>query len=311
MPLSQHQSIQHYENFPVASFLCPRHLRRAVTAVYHFARTADDLADEGEASAKERLKLLKAYRAGLEKSLENGSFESDPSVDAISSSKLNSKALHSSQAQTIGEDSSGNDSAHSLSDTAHAEQSYLWQHVFSPLGEAIKKFSIPHQHFHDLLDAFEQDVTYTDQSIRYENNEQLINYCMKSAAPIGRIMMHLFGQSDPRLLSLSDKICCALQLINFCQDINQDIARRRLYIPINSSLEQLIAESRELMMKGAPLALEVPGRAGWELRAVVQGGLRIVDRIELVDPRIARPKLGTFDCAVIAWRCLFKSSFRS
>ena len=156
---------------------------------------------------------------------------------------------------------------------------------------------------HDLLSAFEQDVRYTEQQHRYESTDELLGYCRLSANPVGRLLLHLYGVHDARSLQQSDQICSALQLINFWQDISRDLPNGRCYLPADTlqrhglqvadfehpALEatpdrqavvaELCAYARGLMQLGAPLARRVPGRAGWELRLVVQGGLRILDAI--------------------------------
>jgi phytoene/squalene synthetase len=257
--------VDHYENFPVASWLCPPRLRKAVIAVYHFARTADDLADEGDVSPTERLRLLSDFRSELEAC---------------------AKGL-ASQANT----------------DAH------WRGLFSNLSQTLEEFQIPVQHFHDLLDAFELDVIRTGSEFRYNNRAELLQYCMKSAAPIGRIMMHLFSEHSAHLIQKSDAICCALQLINFWQDIALDIKRQRFYLPIGAQLSEEVSYAKELMISGASLALEVRGRAGWELRAIVQGGLRITEKLSQKDPFVQRPKITKLDYPLMLWRCLFERNF--
>ena len=266
--------VDHYENFPVASWLCPRHLRFPVSVIYHFARTADDLADEGPSSAAQRLIDLSEFRSDLNHCLSD---------------------------------------ANNTSAASGLEKSYLerskWPQIFKPLGTVLREYQIPSALLFLLLDAFEQDVMYSHHERRYKSREELIAYCQKSAAPIGRIMMHLFGESKPDDLLKSDSICCALQLINFWQDISLDIPRKRFYLPEGSSIEDEINFAKKLMQNGASLALSVPGRAGWELRFVVQGGMRIIDKLERSNPLKKRPKITRLDYALIAWRCLFKKHF--
>lgn len=261
--------IDHYENFPVASWLCPVHLRFAVSAVYHFARTGDDLADEGPQDAAKRIADLSEYRSDLNL--------------CISSSR---------DGQPWGEITSKR-----------------WPHIFTPLQTVLTEYAVPAEYLHQLLDAFEQDVLYTLASTHYKNRHELLEYCLKSAAPIGRIMLHLFQHDDPQSLKQSDAICSALQLINFWQDISVDLPRNRFYLPLDSDLKTEIAFAKELMQNAAPLCLSIKGRAGWELRAVVQGGLRIIDKLQRLNPLQSRPKLTRLDYVVIAWRCCFKSSF--
>jgi squalene synthase HpnC len=269
--------VDHYENFPVASWLCPPRLRPPIAAVYWFARTADDIADEGNATAGERLDALAAYRSDLV-------------------------------------------------ELAHGRPtSGRWDPVFLPLGAAMRQFALPPALLLDLLSAFEQDVAKTRDGHGYRDRAELLDYCRRSANPVGRLLLHLYGIADEAALARSDAICSALQLINFWQDVGQDLPRGRRYLPdadcaafgvdpvapAAAPVERRRALvrhecdwARGLMLEGAPLAKRVPGRAGWELRGVVQGGLRILDRIEALgfDTFNARPKLGRRDLAVIAAR---------
>lgn len=254
-------SIEHYENFPVASWLCPARLRPAVVALYHFARTADDLADEGAAPAHHRLESLGDYRADLQTCLNEGH---PPSV--------------------------------------------RWPHIFGPLRDAVQQHKLPPAPLFDLLDAFEQDVVYARVGQGYRNRAELLDYCRRSANPVGRLMLHLYGVTDATALHQSDAICTALQLINLWQDRAQDLQRGRDYLPQDHTLAEELEFARALMMQGAPLVHHIRGRAGWELRAVVQGGLRILDKLdarhETSDPiQLSRPTLNRFDFLRIFWRC--------
>jgi len=255
-------SIDHYENFPVASWLCPVRLRPTVMALYQFARTADDLADEGHEPAHHRLDALGEYRADLQHCLNQANVKSA-----------------------------------------------RWPHVFGPLRLAIAQHQLPTQPLFDLLDAFEQDVVYTSVGQGYRNRAELLNYCQRSANPVGRLMLHLYGVTDATSLTQSNAICTALQLINFWQDRAEDLRRGRDYLPEGHTLSEEMHFARELMMQGAPLVHRVKGRAGWELRAVVQGGLRLLDkldaRLETKDHRqLASPRLHKSDFIRIFWRCL-------
>ncbi len=255
-------SIDHYENFPVASWLCPARLRPAVQALYHFARTADDLADEGLDPAHHRLDALGEYRADLQACLSPGR---SPSV--------------------------------------------RWPAVFDALDNALQAFNLPTQPLFDLLDAFEQDVIYTSVGQGYRNRGELLDYCRRSANPVGRLMLHLYGVQDATSLAQSDAICTALQLINFWQDRGEDLRRGRDYLPQGHTLAEELRFARQLMLQGAPLVHRVKGRAGWELRAVVQGGLCILTkldaRVETADPQqLPRPTLKKFDVIRIFWRCI-------
>ena len=182
------------------------------------------------------------------------------------------------------------------------------------------------QLLHDLLDAFEQDVLKTRDGAGYANQAELLDYCRRSANPIGRLLLHLYGVSDAQALRLSDEICTALQLINFGQDLSLDIPRGRYYLTqedctrfgvlqtdllacrqtpaINHLIAAGAASARARMLESAALVHRLPGRAGWELRLVVQGGLRILDKIEALQFAIlsTRPTLRWWDFPVMLWR---------
>lgn len=245
--------VTHYENFPVASLLCPPRLRPPITAIYAFARTADDIADEGGAAPAERLADLAAYRAEL------------------------------------------------AAVAAGAAPGPRWAAVFGPLQVQLRAHGLPVPLLDDLLSAFVQDVEKTLDASGYATRAELLDYCRRSANPVGRLLLHLYGVQDSAALAQSDAICSALQLINFWQDLSVDIPRGRHYLTdadcaahgvARAGLQAqqatpetllLIADcvhwARALMQSGAPLVHRLPGRAGWELRLVVQGGLRILDRI--------------------------------
>ena len=269
-------AVDHYENFPVASVLCPRRLRPAVRALYAFARTADDLADEGDLTAAQRLESLLAYRRDLHASL------------------------------------------------AGSPVSPRWPAIFAPLATAVREYQLPADQLDALLDAFVQDVTVD----RYADRLGLVDYCKRSAQPVGRLVLRLHGVDDPVSLRRSDAICTSLQLANFWQDFGQDAARGRIYAPLADCLKHrvevarilacrddanscalmldLVAWARDLMLFGAPLVHSLPGRAGWELRLVVQGGLRVLERIETMAGATLgrRPTIGWRDIPVMAWRAL-------
>ena len=173
-----------------------------------------------------------------------------------------------------------------------------------------------------LLSAFEQDVVKT----RYASQAELLDYCRRSANPVGRLLLHLYTVTEAQSLAQSDCICTALQLVNFWQDLGVDIPRGRIYLPadgwarlgvdeaqllrleVNPSTTALVAANvawaKTLMQRGAPLAKKVPGRAGWELRLVVQGGLRIAEKIEQMDfaSLQQRPKINAWDGLIMLWR---------
>lgn len=273
--------ISHYENFPVASFLCPAHLRPPIAAIYAFARTADDIADEGDAPAQQRLDDLADMRADL-------------------------------IAASLAQPGTGR-----------------WPQVFEPLTLMLAQFKLPVPLLEDLLSAFTQDVIRTRDAATYACRAEVLAYCGLSANPVGRLLLHLYGVSDEVSLAQSDDICTALQLINFWQDVGQDIARGRYYLPSDEcaalglvpndllalcqspSATTLIANNvqyaRTSMLNGAQLVKKVPGRAGWELRLVVQGGLRIADKIEALqfNTLTQRPKITRWDVPVMLWRALW------
>ena len=258
-------SVNHYENFPVASILCPPALRPSVAAIYHFARTADDIADEGNASPEQRLDDLDAYRKDL------------------------------------------------LSIVAGEADSDRWPEVFKPLAAVMRERALPPPLLDDLLSAFAQDVT----TQRYADRPELLDYCRRSANPVGRLLLHLYGVTGANVLRQSDAICTALQLANFWQDLGVDTRRGRFYVPATdrarhaddarAQIAEMVGWTRELMHAGAPLVHAIPGRAGWELRLVVQGGLRILDKIAALgfDTLRTRPTLGAMDAPRLLWRALW------
>lgn len=267
-------AVDHYENFPVASFLLPPHLREAVAAIYYFARSADDIADEGKMSAEERLAGLARYQAGLT-CIERGEVDPDP--------------------------------------------------IFQRLGRAVKAHNLQIPLLRDLLDAFVQDV----HKQRYVNHAELLDYCRRSANPIGRLLLRLYKAESPEQLEQSDAICTSLQLINHWQDVAIDWYKPRVYLPqedlyrfgvsdahieegrIDAAwialMRHEVEQARNMMLYGAPLARSLPGRIGFELRLIVCGGLRILEKIEAVgyDVFRHRPQLTAADWPVLASRALF------
>jgi len=267
--------VDHYENFPVASFVLPRHLREPVAAIYAFARSADDIADEGAASDEERLRRLDAYGRELAR---------------IAASEESRVAL------------------------------------FQRLAATIAAHQLPLAPFADLLDAFRQDVTKK----RYADYAELAAYCRRSANPIGRLLLSLFRAESPQNLACSDAICSALQLINHWQDVGVDWARGRIYLPQEDLARFGVAEAsigaapdarfrallafeveraRALMHSGAPLGRALRGRLGLELRLIMEGGLRILERIEAVGYDVChrRPVLSAIDWPLLVFRALIRS----
>jgi phytoene synthase len=252
-------SVGHYENFPVASLLWPAPLRGPVEIIYRFARSADDIADEGDDPPDVRLRKLSVYRAQL-------SAPVDP--------------------------------------------------LFHGVAKLIAQQGLPVQLFADLLDAFSQDVTKK----RYENFSTVLDYCRRSANPVGRLLLHLFKRTTDSDLKRSDAICTSLQLINFWQDVDVDYTKdRRVYLPQDEMARFGVGErhlrdkvcdpawkalmkfqverTRELMLSGSDLGKTLPGRIGLEIRTTVQGGLRILEKIERAgfDVFRRRPTLKAFD----------------
>jgi squalene synthase HpnC len=266
-------SVGHYENFPVASVLLPAQLRYPVSVIYRFARTADDFADEGDLPAADRLAQLDVYRQELRR-LEAGA----PPL----------------------------------------------QSLFAELGQIAHQYRLPLQLFHDLLDAFAQDVVKN----RYTDYADLMDYCRRSANPVGRLLLLLFGAATEQNLQRSDAICSSLQLINFWQDVEIDWRKGRVYLPQNEMrrfgvtegqiasgdlsgqwkalMKFQVERARRLMNSGAPLGCALPGRIGLEIRTVVQGGLRILEKIDKVEGDVYhhRPVLRAYDWPLLLFRAL-------
>ena len=270
-------AVDHYENFPVASLLLPEHLRKPVETIYRFARGADDIADEGDAADARRLGSLAQYRSQLRLVVAGDAPMPQPEGP-----------------------------------------------MFEALGQVIAHHCLPAKLFEDLLDAFCQDVVQK----RYRDFPQLLDYCRRSANPVGRLLLKLYGVNDPAAFEKSDLICSSLQLINFWQDVAVDLTKGRVYLPQDSLVrfgyaspdEQAsvcderfralmdfeIARARAMLIAGAPLAQRLPGRIGWELSLVVQGGLRILEKIEAAgyDVFRMRPVLRRSDWCLMAWRAV-------
>ncbi|WP_107688820.1 squalene synthase HpnC [Neisseria wadsworthii] len=264
-------SVNHYENFPVGSIMLPRRLRKPVHAIYAFARTADDIADEGVAPNETRLQQL----AGLKQEL-----------DAIAAGKTPENPI-----------------------------------VQRLQRQAIEPFYLPLQPFYDLLSAFAQDV----EKKRYQNFAELVDYCRRSANPVGRLMLHLYRETDSRSIAQSDGICTALQLINFWQDVAVDWKKGRVYIPqddlekfgvseaqiaagkVDFAFQRLMAyqceRTHKMLKAGSPLGKTLKGRIGFELRMIILGGQQILHKLDenRYDVFSKRPVLGWKD-----WWIMFK-----
>lgn len=261
--------VGHYENFPVASLLLPARLRPAVRAIYRFARTADDVADEGDAPPEDRLRELQALGRDLDH------------LDAPGT---------------------------------------RWP----DLAAAVSGHGLPLPLLHDLLSAFAQDVT----TRRYADYAALLDYSRRSANPVGRLLLSLYRREEPALLAMSDAICTGLQLTNFWQDVAIDWDKGRVYLPREDlarfAVDEAqiarrladdrwralmafeVARARALLLRGAPLAPALGGRIGLELRLVVQGGLRILERIDAAGGDVfrQRPALSARDWTMMGLRAL-------
>ncbi len=263
--------VEHYENFPVASILLPKYLRRPVEIIYRFSRQVDDFADEGNVPNEERLAQLNGFRAELNRITNN-----------------------------------------------EAPQTSLFRDV----ANIVAEHQLPLHLFYDLLDAFTQDV----MKKRYANFDELLDYCRRSANPVGRLLLHLYQEATPANLAYADNICTALQLINFWQDVKKDYAIGRIYLPQDemaqfSVTEQHIAQGRanaewrdlmrfqtdrasEMMKRGAPLGSILTGRTGLEMRMIIAGGTRIIAKLRGVnfDMFERRPVLQMHDWVIMLMR---------
>ena len=196
--------------------------------------------------------------------------------------------------------------------------------IFVALGDTMRRFDLELELFDNLLSAFRQDVTTS----RYEDWDDLFDYCRRSANPIGRLVLRISGYRDAQLDARSDAVCTALQLTNFWQDIEIDLRKGRLYVPMRlvrehgadledlrwrrwtpawrSALEQAAARTRECFADGRPVADLVRGRLRWELRATWLGGARILDRLAVsgFDVFKSRPTLDWTDALLIGGRAI-------
>ena len=282
----------HYENFPVASRLLPSALRPHVAAVYAFARVADDFADEGDRPAATRLDLLARWGERL-------------------------------RCAASGLPAAGADRARHPGGRADAEHPDA-DEIFLAVGRTMQEFDLPVAWFDDLLSAFRQDVTVT----RYPTWADLLDYCRRSANPIGRIVLRLSGYRDPALDRRSDAVCSALQITNFLQDLGRDWRAGRLYVPADvqtacgADLDDLrrerltpawrkaiaccAARTRELFRDGQPICDGVRGRLRLELRLTWLGGMRVLERVSRTgyDPFASRPVLRPQDVLPLVWRAV-------
>jgi hydroxysqualene synthase len=276
----------HYENFPVASWLLPRPMRPHVAALYAFARVADDIADEGQASPAERRRDLSAWqnRLHLAVSAASGGAPGDMSG-----------------AETV---------------------DHRGDLILTAIAHSIHTLDLPLRLFDDLVSAFGQD-TMTN---RYASWADVLDYCRRSANPVGRLVLCIAGYRDQGLDRSSDSLCTALQLTNFWQDFGRDWRAGRLYVPREvcteagaheadlaggvigdawgRALERCAAVTRDLFREGRSVCDGVRGRLRAELRFTWLGGMRILERVE--HGRLSlfehRPALGAADVPVLLWR---------
>ena len=265
----------HYENFPVASLLLPQRMRPAISAIYAFARRADDFADEPGYTDSERLRLLDDWHERLRAAL-GGHARTDSGDDLI----------------------------------------------FVALGDAIRSHDLPPALFEDLLSAFRQDVTVK----RHATWHDVLDYCSRSANPVGRLVLRVAGHQDSALDRASDALCSALQLTNFWQDFARDWENGRLYVPLadrdaarasdadldarrmtpewRTVLRTMAARTRQLFAEGRPVCDGVSGRLKYELRLTWLGGSRILERLERsdFDVFVRRPALTAADVPSLVWR---------
>lgn len=272
--LCRKQAEHHYENFPVGSFLLPKQQRTWIHAIYAYARTADDFADEniGELTEHQRLELLKRWEDDLDRSL-------------------------AGEARGT---------------------------VFVALERAIREARLDVQLLRDLLSAFRQDVTKR----RYGNFTEVLDYCRRSANPVGRLVLQVFNYRDEERAALSDHICTALQLTNFWQDISVDIKKDRVYLPLDDmaqfgvgvdDLRHARATTRvkslikfqcertwDFFKKGKPLCNLLDSRLRWEIRMTWLGGTQILRMIRAqdYDTLWKRPTLSKWKMFMLLLRAL-------
>jgi squalene synthase HpnC len=281
----------HYENFPVASRLVPARMRPHVAAVYAFARTADDFADEDGLTLPERHALLDDWHARLMRAA--GRTDVAPATDVAPGLQ--------SRRRPIDPD-----------------------FVFEALADTIETCSLDVTLFQDLLSAFRQDTVAT----RYATWEEVFDYSRRSANPVGRLVLRIAGYRDSELDAGSDALCTALQLTNFWQDLAVDWRRGRLYVPAverdasgaaeadldagritpawRAALTRCAARTRTLFQQGRPVCDAVHGRLRYELRLTWLGAVRVLDRLEATgfDVFNKRPALVPADAPALVRKLL-------
>ena len=266
-------SKKHYENFPVASFLLPKNKRNDIAIVYWFARTADDIADEGQFSASERISALEEFENNF--------------IDSLQQKYADTK--------------------------------------FKILSDVVIRNNLNPKYFTDLISAFKQDVLKN----RYNNFDEVLDYCKRSANPVGRIVLNIFKIFDQEAYRCSDLICTALQLTNFYQDVEIDYAKGRIYFPtdemnhfqvtenmfemkennhnFSALLKHSVNRTRNFFTEGKNLFRFLKGRLKLEIKWTVAGGEKILSKIENNNYQIfgKRPALNKTDFISILLKNIF------
>jgi len=278
---------EHYENFPVASWLLPASMRPHIAAIYAFARRADDFADEPGLEDADRFRLLDDWEARLDRE----SWGQTPPL------RTNGRGLSPISGDDL---------------------------IFRALENTIRAHTLPRSLFHDLLSAFRQDVV----TRRYKTWADVLDYCRRSAHPVGRLVLRVAGYDDEQLDAQSDAVCTALQLTNFWQDLAIDWRRGRLYVPLEDRDRAWAKESdldagrmtpewqaalragsqrtRELFDRGRGVCDGVTGRLRWELRLTWLGGSRVLEKTEAAgfDVFNHRPTLTASDAPALVWKAV-------
>ncbi|HMS65368.1 MAG TPA: squalene synthase HpnC [Ignavibacteria bacterium] len=274
---------RHYENFPVGSLLIPKAKRKYIFSIYAFARYADDIADSDIYTEDVKLKKLNELETELDK------IESDNVKEFIPDSK----------------------------------------YLFTALYNTMNELKMPSDEFRNLLKAFKQDAS----KLRYTNFDDLIKYSEYSANPVGHLVLYVFGynpENNKQAFKYSDSICTALQLTNFWQDVSEDLKINRIYIPddlmrennYNSDLlisrsenddfiriiKILVDKTRVMFNEGRKISDHTRGRLRMELKAVIAGGVAILNKIEESRYRVIskKVKINSFDKLKIIGKIILK-----
>jgi phytoene synthase len=312
---------RHYENFPVASLLLPAAMRPHIAAIYAFARAADDFADEGDRSQAERLALLDDWGRRLTRCVRSEAADPPSPESRVPTSPPSGESR--SAVGYVAAGPSPESRVPSPGSSAPCPMPHVPDSdaIFLALGHTIRSRALHVGLFEDLLSAFRQDVVTT----RYATWADVMDYCRRSANPIGRLVLRVAGHADERLDGASDAVCTALQLANFWQDLERDWQKGRLYVPRDDSeragareadleartmspawrsvLSELAGRTRRLFGEGRAVCDGVTGRLRYELRLTWLGGMRILDRLEQggFDVFTARPALGVSDLPSLLW----------